>query len=139
MLLKVIMLAEVLVCVSFICTHLVLQHQNLLAYIQESWNPMWTVASILTGLLSFMLESQITTGSLETTVSPISGKIQLNGVCFISTPVQSDCSLVRTLLPNKCKGCFVVVSANCAVVPVLNLCLWNCQGRLPCRWSMFSQ
>lgn len=33
----------------------------------ESWNPMWTVSSILTGLLSFMLEDQITTGSLQTT------------------------------------------------------------------------
>lgn len=41
----------------------------ILPSLQESWNPMWTVASILTGLLSFMLESQITTGSLETTVS----------------------------------------------------------------------
>ena len=36
--------------------------------LQESWNPMWTVSSILTGLLSFMLEDQITTGSLQTTV-----------------------------------------------------------------------
>lgn len=33
----------------------------------ESWNPMWTVSSILTGLLSFMIEDQITTGSLKTT------------------------------------------------------------------------
>ncbi|KAL0025136.1 hypothetical protein WJX77_002298 [Trebouxia sp. C0004] len=33
----------------------------------ESWNPMWTVSSILTGLLSFMLEDQITTGSLQST------------------------------------------------------------------------
>lgn len=37
--------------------------------VQESWNPMWTVSSILTGLLSFMIEDQITTGSLKTTVS----------------------------------------------------------------------
>ncbi|DBB09106.1 TPA: hypothetical protein ACH3X3_007717 [Trebouxia sp. C0006] len=34
----------------------------------ESWNPMWTVSSILTGLLSFMLEDQITTGSLQSTI-----------------------------------------------------------------------
>lgn len=35
----------------------------------ETWNPMWSVASILTGLLSFMLEDTITTGSLQSTVS----------------------------------------------------------------------
>lgn len=40
------------------------------ATLQESWNPMWTVSSILTGLLSFMLEDQITTGSLQSTVWP---------------------------------------------------------------------
>ena len=39
--------------------------------LQESWNPMWTVSSILTGLLSFMVEDQITTGSLKTTVSTL--------------------------------------------------------------------
>ncbi|KAK9832589.1 hypothetical protein WJX81_001878 [Elliptochloris bilobata] len=32
----------------------------------ETWSPLWSVATILTGLLSFMLESEITTGSLET-------------------------------------------------------------------------
>ena len=31
-----------------------------------TWQPSWTVASILTGLLSFMLESTATTGSIET-------------------------------------------------------------------------
>jgi ubiquitin-conjugating enzyme E2 J2 len=33
----------------------------------ETWNPLWSVGSILTGLLSFMLEDKITTGSIETT------------------------------------------------------------------------
>jgi len=32
----------------------------------ESWNPMWTVSSILTGLLSFMLENKETHGSILT-------------------------------------------------------------------------
>jgi ubiquitin-conjugating enzyme E2 J2 len=32
----------------------------------EYWNPSWSVASILTGLLSFMLESSSTTGSIVT-------------------------------------------------------------------------
>ncbi|KAI5016568.1 hypothetical protein ZWY2020_006419 [Hordeum vulgare] len=33
----------------------------------ESWNPMWCVASILTGLLSFMMEDALTTGSIRST------------------------------------------------------------------------
>jgi len=32
----------------------------------DTWNPAWCVSTILTGLLSFMLESQPTLGSLET-------------------------------------------------------------------------
>jgi ubiquitin-conjugating enzyme E2 J2 len=32
---------------------------------QESWNPMWSVASILSGLLSFMLENTSTLGSID--------------------------------------------------------------------------
>ncbi|GAB9470487.1 hypothetical protein Gpo141_00007731 [Globisporangium polare] len=33
----------------------------------ETWNPMWSVSSILTGLYSFMLENQPTLGSITTT------------------------------------------------------------------------
>ncbi|OWZ11199.1 Ubiquitin-conjugating enzyme E2 [Phytophthora megakarya] len=33
----------------------------------ETWNPMWSVSSILTGLYSFMLENQATLGSISTT------------------------------------------------------------------------
>ncbi|KAL3670273.1 putative ubiquitin-conjugating enzyme E2 33 [Phytophthora oleae] len=33
----------------------------------ETWNPMWSVSSILTGLYSFMLENQATLGSINTT------------------------------------------------------------------------
>jgi ubiquitin-protein ligase len=33
----------------------------------ETWNPMWTVGAILTGLLSFMTGSDTTTGSVQTT------------------------------------------------------------------------
>lgn len=32
----------------------------------ESWNPMWSVSTILTGLYSFMIESNPTLGSVET-------------------------------------------------------------------------
>jgi len=35
----------------------------------ESWNPMWSVASILTGLMSFMVDEQPTTGSMVTSKS----------------------------------------------------------------------
>jgi len=34
-----------------------------------SWNPAWSVATILTGLLSFMLSDEMTTGSLNTSDS----------------------------------------------------------------------
>lgn len=34
----------------------------------ESWNPMWSVSTILTGLYSFMIESNPTLGSMETTL-----------------------------------------------------------------------
>lgn len=33
----------------------------------DTWNPAWTVASILTGLISFMVETSPTQGSIETT------------------------------------------------------------------------
>jgi ubiquitin-conjugating enzyme E2 J2 len=33
----------------------------------ESWNPMWSVSTILTGLYSFMLDTHPTSGSIETT------------------------------------------------------------------------
>jgi ubiquitin-conjugating enzyme E2 J2 len=35
-------------------------------YHKESWNPAWSVSTILTGLLSFMLEDTATTGSCVT-------------------------------------------------------------------------
>uniref|UniRef100_A0A6U3VBD1 E2 ubiquitin-conjugating enzyme n=1 Tax=Ditylum brightwellii TaxID=49249 RepID=A0A6U3VBD1_9STRA len=35
----------------------------------ESWNPMWSVSTILTGLYSFMVETGPTLGSIETTTA----------------------------------------------------------------------
>lgn len=35
----------------------------------ESWNPMWSVSTIITGLISFMAESAPTLGSIETSLS----------------------------------------------------------------------
>jgi ubiquitin-conjugating enzyme E2 J2 len=34
----------------------------------DSWNPAWSIATILTGLLSFMLEETETTGSIVTSL-----------------------------------------------------------------------
>ena len=34
----------------------------------ETWNPMWSVSTILTGLFSFMLDTQPTLGSVESTL-----------------------------------------------------------------------
>lgn len=33
----------------------------------ETWNPGWSVATILKGVLSFMLDNEVTTGGIETT------------------------------------------------------------------------
>ncbi|KAM3232996.1 putative ubiquitin-conjugating enzyme E2 33 [Capsicum chinense] len=38
-------------------------------YHPESWNPMWSASSILTGLLSFMMDTSPTAGSVTTTVA----------------------------------------------------------------------
>eukprot|EP00268_Persea_americana_P020863 TRINITY_DN208_c0_g1_i1.p1 TRINITY_DN208_c0_g1~~TRINITY_DN208_c0_g1_i1.p1 ORF type:complete len:239 (-),score=44.11 TRINITY_DN208_c0_g1_i1:614-1330(-) len=35
----------------------------------ETWNPIWSVSSILTGLLSFMMDNSPTTGSIRSTVA----------------------------------------------------------------------
>lgn len=40
---------------------------NMTSYHPETWNPSWSVATILVGLLSFMSEDAITAGSIQTT------------------------------------------------------------------------
>lgn len=35
----------------------------------ESWNPMWSISTILMGLYSFMMDNKPTTGSIETTTA----------------------------------------------------------------------
>ena len=42
---------------------------TLCSFHPESWNPVWSVASILAGLQSFMVESSQTVGSIETSVA----------------------------------------------------------------------
>ena len=38
-------------------------------YHVETWNPIWSVSSILLGLQSFMADNQVTAGSIETTAA----------------------------------------------------------------------
>mmetsp|Transcript_9784 Transcript_9784/g.14389 ORF Transcript_9784/g.14389 Transcript_9784/m.14389 type:complete len:224 (+) Transcript_9784:237-908(+) len=38
-------------------------------YHPESWNPMWSVSTIITGLISFMVETAPTLGSIETSTA----------------------------------------------------------------------
>jgi len=38
-------------------------------YHPESWNPLWSVSTIITGLISFMVETSPTLGSIETSTS----------------------------------------------------------------------
>eukprot|EP01083_Nonionella_stella_P238229 834986_1 len=42
-------------------------------YHPESWNPMWSVSTIITGLISFMVETAPTLGSIETSSSQKKG------------------------------------------------------------------
>ncbi|KAL7409157.1 ubiquitin-conjugating enzyme/RWD-like protein [Mrakia frigida] len=42
---------------------------SMTAYHPASWNPAWSVSTILTGLLSFMLSDEITTGSITSTLA----------------------------------------------------------------------
>lgn len=54
----------------------------------DTWNPAWSVSTILTGLLSFMLEKSPTLGSIETSdhtkrqLSAQSGPFNLNNATF---------------------------------------------------------
>ena len=53
-------------------------------YHPESWNPMWSVGTILNGLLSFMQESAVSTGSISTT-SEIRRQLALESLQWNST------------------------------------------------------
>ncbi|KAG7397019.1 Ubiquitin-conjugating enzyme E2 J2 [Phytophthora boehmeriae] len=60
----------------------------------ETWNPLWAVGSILTGLYSFMLEDKITTGSIETT--------EEEKRAFAAASLKNNCTdkNFRTLFPD---------------------------------------
>ena len=48
---------------------IMLNFKRITAIALKSWNPMWSVSTILTGLYSFMIESSPTLGSVESTRS----------------------------------------------------------------------
>ncbi|CCI39487.1 unnamed protein product [Albugo candida] len=60
----------------------------------ETWNPMWSVSSILTGLYSFMLESQSTLGSIVTS--------EAQKRRYAANSLEFNCSspVFRKLFPN---------------------------------------
>ncbi|KAF5466274.1 hypothetical protein F2P56_016215 [Juglans regia] len=77
----------------------------------ESWNPMWSVSSILTGLLSFMMDNSPTTGSVNTTVAEkqrlAKASLVFNsphlGNCFLSTWTSiTSSSFLRSLVRSRC-------------------------------------
>jgi hypothetical protein len=52
------------------CLNFVLDDRlwNTVDFHPETWNPLWSVGTIITGLYSFMIESGQTVGSIDTTV-----------------------------------------------------------------------
>lgn len=59
----------------------------------ESWNPMWSVGTILNGLLSFMYENNITTGSIS------SSKADKKRLAAISLEQNLRSPMFRKLFP----------------------------------------
>eukprot|EP00118_Oscarella_pearsei_P004129 m.17177 g.17177 ORF g.17177 m.17177 type:complete len:219 (+) comp27357_c0_seq2:79-735(+) len=59
----------------------------------DTWNPAWSVATILTGLLSFMLETSPTLGSVETS------DLQKRQYAYDSGPFNLHDSTFRELFP----------------------------------------
>jgi ubiquitin-conjugating enzyme E2 J2 len=59
----------------------------------ETWNPMWSVSSILTGLLSFMMDTSPTTGSVSTTTAEKQRLANLHSLSIAEMQHSGKCSL----------------------------------------------
>lgn len=74
MILKIIKQTEALL---FLCVRVRALHRLCLSitdFHPDTWNPAWSVSTILTGLLSFMVEKGPTLGSIETSDYTVSAK-----------------------------------------------------------------
>lgn len=60
----------------------------------ETWNPMWSIGTILNGLLSFMYENNMTTGSIS------SSKIEKKRLAGTSLEQNLKSPVFRKLFPN---------------------------------------
>ena len=56
-------------------------------YHPESWNPSWSLSTVLTGLCSFMVDSTPTTGAVETTTEE---KLRLAGASLAWNKAQEE-------------------------------------------------
>lgn len=95
-------------------------------YHPNLWNPAWSVATILTGLLSFMLEDKPTAGSINTTVEE---KIRLSKQSHqynINNPVFKSVFPDLCILPNKEIN---MVSLNCPTLNPGTLCKRNINSK----------
>jgi ubiquitin-conjugating enzyme E2 J2 len=93
----------------------------------DTWNPAWSVATILTGLLSFMLERSPTLGSLE------SSDAEKRAFAFKSLEFNSKDKIVQELFPELCQEMKSVITARQAAAalqtsPVPDLSLSGSQS-----------
>lgn len=100
----------------------------------ESWNPMWSVGTILNGLLSFMYEHNITTGSISTS------KAEKRRLAAISLEQNLRSPTFRKLFPDwaqeherrhkaaQVRRCTLIKSSNNDKFDHISACLAGARG-----------